>query len=97
MAQRSITLPDMITVGDLAAQLDIPVAKLIGELFKNGIVATVNQTIDFDTAQIIVEELGLDVALEQKQEEPVIAPKQARELGEDAVERPPIVAVMGAC
>ena len=95
MAQRSITLPDMITVGDLAAQLDIPVAKLIGELFKNGIVATVNQTIDFDTAQIIVEELGLDVALEQKQEEPVIAPKQARELGEDAVERPPIVAVMG--
>lgn len=95
MAQRSITLPDMITVGDLAAQLDIPVAKLIGELFKNGIVATVNQTIDFDTAQIIVEELGLDVELQQKQEEAVIAPRQVRELGDDAVERPPIVAVMG--
>lgn len=95
MAQRSITLPDMITVGDLAAQLDIPVAKLIGELFKNGIVATVNQTIDFDTAQIIVEELGLDVELQQKQEEAVIAPRRVRELGDDAVERPPIVAVMG--
>ncbi|HSX28043.1 MAG TPA: translation initiation factor IF-2 [Candidatus Saccharimonadales bacterium] len=95
MAEKTIVLPDMITVGDLATQLDIPVTKLIGELFKNGIMATVNQTIDFDTAQIIVEELGLEVDLEQQQEEPVITSKATRELGDDAVSRPPIVAVMG--
>jgi translation initiation factor IF-2 len=93
--EKTIVLPDMITVGDLASQLGIPVTQLVGELFKNGIVATVNQTIDFDTAQIIVEELGLEVKLEQEPEESVIAPKVVRELGDDAVERPPIVAVMG--
>ena len=43
MAQKEIVISDMITVGDLATQLDIPVTKLIGELFKNGIMATVNQ------------------------------------------------------
>lgn len=95
MAQRTIVLPEMITVGELASQLGIPVVQLVGELFKNGIVATVNQTIDFDTAQIIVEELGLDVELEQKQEEAVHIKKVVRELGDNAVERPPIVAVMG--
>ena len=41
-----LQLPDMVTVGDLADKLGIPVVKLIGELFKNGIMATVNQRID---------------------------------------------------
>lgn len=95
MAQKSIVIPDMITVGDLATQLDIPVTKLIGELFKNGIMATVNQKIDFDTAQIIVEELGLEVELQQKASEPVVAERQERALSDKAVARPPIVAVMG--
>lgn len=94
MAQKTIVIPEMITVGDLATQLDIPVTKLIGELFKNGIMATVNQKIDLETAQIIVEELGIDaeVTQEEKNNTPVRA---ERELGEDAAERPPIVAVMG--
>ena len=52
-----LQLPDMVTVGDLADKLGIPVVKLIGELFKNGIMATVNQRIDFETAEIIVSEL----------------------------------------
>ena len=46
--------------------LNLPVTSLIGELFKNGIVATINQRIDFETATIIVEELGLDVDLGEK-------------------------------
>lgn len=95
MEKKSITLPGVITVGDLATKLDIPVTKLIGELFKNGIVATVNQAIDFDTALIIVDELALDVELEQEQEEQKVVIRPKRELGEDAADRPPIVAVMG--
>jgi len=95
MEQKHITLPGVITVGDLATKLDIPIAKLIGELFKNGIVATVNQAIDFETAQIIVDELKLEVELEQEQEEPKIVARQIRELADDAEGRPPIVAVMG--
>lgn len=93
-AEKILTVPDMITVGELAEKLGLPVTTLVGELFKNGIMATVNQRIDFETAQIIVEELGISVTLERKAvDEP--APATKRELSDKAVDRPPIVAVMG--
>jgi translation initiation factor IF-2 len=97
VADKKITIADMITVGELAAQLDLPVTKLIGELFKNGIMATVNQRIDFETAQIIVEELGLDVELDKKASNDAANShaRSQRELTTDATTRPPIVAVMG--
>jgi len=96
MAQKTLVIPGMITVGELAAQLDLPVTKLIGELFKNGIMATVNQRIDLETAQIIVDELGLDVELKQKEAEEVKSNTKSERASSDAAhERPPIVAVMG--
>jgi translation initiation factor IF-2 len=96
MAQKTLVIPGMITVGELAAQLDLPVTKLIGELFKNGIMATVNQRIDAETAQIIVDELGLDVELKQKEAEEVKSNTKSERASSDAAhERPPIVAVMG--
>ena len=88
-----ISIADSVTVSELAEALHVPVTKLIGELFKNGIVATINQRIDFETATIIVEELGLDATLERRE-----APKaeiKKHILSENATERPPIVAVMG--
>jgi translation initiation factor IF-2 len=97
MANKTLVIPGMITVGELAAQLDLPVTKLIGELFKNGIMATVNQKIDLETAQIIVEELGLDVKLEAKKEDEHATSHQRNERAQSdkALTRPPIVAVMG--
>lgn len=92
----TIQIDDGITVGALAEQLHLPVTRLVGELFKNGIMATINERLDFDTAQIIVQELGLDIALEKKQSasaEPVKREKQP--LGPNATDRPPVVAVMG--
>lgn len=94
MAERIVEVPDMVTVGELAQTLDLPVTKLIGELFKNGIAATVNQRIDTETAQIIVDELGLDVEL-RKQEVKKTSYESKHQLSDDASERPPIVAVMG--
>ena len=85
----------MITVGELAEKLSLPVTNLVGELFKNGIAATVNQRIDFETAQIIIEELGLDVELEKQEKADAGISKAKRELTDAAVTRPPIVAVMG--
>src|ERR1700757_3740263 len=93
MAEKVITIADSITVGELAETLNLPVTTLIGELFKNGIVATINQRIDFETAQIIIEELGLDVEIEKK--EAVAAQRTVHKLSDRAVDRPPIVAVMG--
>lgn len=94
MAEKVIEITDSITVGELAETLAIPVTTLIGELFKNGIAATINQRIDFETAQIIVEELGIDAEV-QKRESSAGPVRAAYELSENAVDRPPIVAVMG--
>ncbi len=96
MPEKVLNIPDMITVGELADKLQLPVTKLVGELFKNGIVATLNQRIDFETAQIIIEELGLDVAISKHVESEVALPvRDKRSLSKAASERPPIVAVMG--
>lgn len=92
--EKIVTIAGSITVGELAETLNLPVTTLIGELFKNGIVATINQRIDFETASIIVEELGIDVELEKK-EASNGSEKRVREVSESATERPPIVAVMG--
>lgn len=92
-----IEIEDMITVGNLADKLSLPVGKIITELMKNGVLATVNEKIDFDTAQIITGELGLEdvelVRLEQKVEAPV----KVKTVVDDpnAKSRPPVVAVMG--
>src|SRR6185312_14964798 len=86
----------MITVGTLAERLSIPVARLIGELMKNGVMATVNEKIDFDTAQIIVEELGLDMTLTKRQAAETTGPVHKKPAASDkAQSRPPVVAVMG--
>lgn len=93
---RIIEIEDTITVGMLAEKLDLPVTKLIGELFKNGIMATVNERIDFDTAQIIVGELNLDVELARHHTDTTasVGLKKA-EPSKTASVRPPVVAVMG--
>jgi len=95
MAEKVLTIADSITVGELAETLNLSVTTLVGELFKNGIAATINQRIDFETATIIVEELGLDVELEKKTTDGAGPERKVHELTDKAVDRPPIVAVMG--
>lgn len=97
MAEKILHVSSTITVGELAEKLDLPVTKLIGELFKNGIMATINQKIDVETAQIIVDELGLEVSIEHEVTEPdaAISRKKERSHSAGAGLRAPIVAVMG--
>jgi translation initiation factor IF-2 len=94
---RTIEIEDGITVGALAEELQLPVSNLIGELMKNGVLATVNERLDFDTAQIIVGELDVDVELAHKQIEGGLAARQKQERTKDVdgESRPPVVAVMG--
>lgn len=92
----TIEIEDMITVGTLADKLSLPATRIITELMKNGVMATINEKIDFDTAQIIAGELGLDVELVKKAEAPAaLARPKAAVDDPDAVTRPPVVAVMG--
>ena len=93
--EKTIQIAGSITVDELAGALGLSVTELIGTLFKNGIVATINQRLDFETAQIIIDELGFkNVKLEKKN----TATKTSdihHELSDKAVSRPPVVAVMG--
>jgi translation initiation factor IF-2 len=96
MSETTVEIEDMITVGTLAERLSIPVSRLIGELMKNGVMATVNERIDFDTAQIIVEELGLDLKLaKQAAPEAAVTKRDKPVASAKAAVRPPVVAVMG--
>lgn len=98
MATTKIEIEDSITVGALAERLSLPVAKIITELMKNGVLATVNEKIDFDTAQIITGELGLtDIELVKLATKAESVPARVKEVITDpnAKTRPPVVAVMG--
>ena len=93
--EKVIRIAGSITVDELANSLGLSVTTLIGQLFKEGIVATINQRLDYDTAAIIIEELGIEgVRLEKKNSATQIS-NDRRELSDKAVERPPVVAVMG--
>lgn len=94
---RTIEIEDMTTVGTLAEKLMLPASRLIGELMKNGVMATINERIDFDTAQIIVEELGLEVTLSRKvvAQTPAKREKRRQDNSDTSVARAPVVAVMG--
>ena len=94
--QDTIQVEDMITVGTLAERLSIPVSRLIGELMKNGVMATVNERIDFDTAQIIVEELGLGLTIVKATASDEAVPLRAKPVASSKAQvRPPVVAVRG--
>lgn len=92
---RTIQIEDSITVGDFAAALDIPVTKLIGELMKNGVLATVNERLDFDTAAIIAGEIDSSIVLERKKVEIEVTHHRPKFEAGKGESRPPVVAVMG--
>ena len=87
--QIEIELPAVVTVRSFADSLNLPVAKVISKLLELGVKATINESIDFETAQIAAEELGFKVVAKQAvgQTLPVTSAK--------AKPRPPIVTVMG--
>lgn len=93
--EKIIQIAGSITVDELANQLGLSVTTLIGELFKNGIMATINQRLDYETAQIMIDELGIKNVKLQKKETGIRTSNRVHELSDKAVSRPPVVAVMG--
>ncbi len=100
---RAVELPKVITVREFAAKLNLPINIVIGELMKNGILASLNERIDYDTAVIVAQDLGYEVGGEEKKDEHATTGISADELrtmleGEDQtklVTRPPVVVIMG--
>ncbi len=91
----TVKIPDEITVGELASRMKKTAAELIKVLFKNGVMATVNQNIDFDTAEFVATELGCKVEREivVTIEERLIDDHVDTE--DELVTRSPVVVVMG--
>ncbi len=99
-----VELPDNLTVRDLAAELKVSPIDIIRKLMANGVMANINQPIDFDTAALVAGELGFEV----KEQKPVVVeqevaaltsiPKKHEYAEADAADlelRPPVVTVMG--
>lgn len=93
--QIKITVPEEISVGELASLLRMTATEVIKELMKLGMMVTVNEIIDYDTAEIVATELGAKVEKEVvvSIEEQII--EEYDENDENAIPRPPVVCVMG--
>ena len=94
---RDVAIGETISVADLAAQMSVKSAEVVKVLFTMGTMVTINQTLDQDTAMLVVEEMGHN-AVEAKQDDPeaFLASTQEVEVDESTFEpRCPVVTVMG--
>lgn len=98
---KKVAIPGIITVRDFASRLQLPVPRVMQELMRNGILAVINQPIDFDTASIIAEDLGF---LAEREESGAKEDEQGLEKIRERIEeeqagatqpRAPVVVVMG--
>ncbi len=88
-----IEIGDFVAVKTLAEKMDISATELISELIKNGIFASINEEIDFETASIIADDFGFKISKRESLGQKLR--KARKKLGKGAVKRPPIVVVMG--
>ena len=101
---KHITLPNVVTVRDLSIILNSSPINIIRELMKNGVMANINQEIDFETSAIVAADLGYEVEEAKAPEPVVVEPEQpavrkrkeytAEEMTK-LVTRPPVVTIMG--
>jgi translation initiation factor IF-2 len=94
---RDITVPETITVGDLAHKMSVKAAEVIKALMKLGTMATINQVLDQETAMIVIEEMG-HVARRAKLDDPDAFLAEEQQASPSAVKlepRAPVVTVMG--
>ncbi len=103
MSTKQIEIPAAIGVRDLAQKMGISPIDAIKKLMVNGVMASINQAIDFDTAAIVAAEFGYDAVPEQQEieekkeagEVPLWRQKIANEKDADLVARPPVVTILG--
>ncbi|MDK2784263.1 MAG: translation initiation factor [Bacillota bacterium] len=91
---KEIELPERLTVQELAARLGRPGSQVVKLLFAQGIMAGLNQTIEFDVAAQVAGSMGFTVK-RAPEPEPETPPAEEEDRPEDLRERPPVVTVMG--
>lgn len=93
---REIEIPATIVVSDLAQKLAIRATDIIKEMMKMGMMMTINQTIDQETAMLVTEELGHKAKpMQEKDDESILASILGSEQEFESETRPPVVTIMG--
>ncbi|MBL7119470.1 MAG: translation initiation factor IF-2 [Dehalococcoidia bacterium] len=92
-AERQVEIPPFLTVQELADLLETSGVELIKQLMQTGFMANLNQTLDYETAEIIASEFGYE-AVEKTTPGPSVAVRAGLE-GQELQPRPPVVTVMG--
>ena len=92
---RSISLPEVMTVRELAERIDVPASKVVEKLFMQGILATVNQEVDYEKAEEIALEFNCIAEPEEKVDVIAELLKEEEEDENTLISRPPVVCVMG--
>jgi translation initiation factor IF-2 len=94
---KEVAIPEMIIVSDLAQKMSVKAAMVIKHLMKLGIMATINQSIDQETAAILVEEMGHKAIMQSDDdlEQEMLAEAQADDDNRVELPRAPIVTIMG--
>lgn len=90
-----ISIPESITVKDLATELKKTSAEVIKKLFGFGIMATINNDLDFDTAYLVAEEFGVTATKKEEVKEEDILFDESEDKEDELQARPPVVVVMG--
>ena len=90
-----ITIPESITVKDLAQEMKKTTSDIIKKLFDYGMMATVNNEIDFDTAFLIAQDFGITAIKKEVVTEEDILFDESSDKAEELVPRPPVIVVMG--
>ncbi|MGB5104584.1 MAG: translation initiation factor IF-2 [Steroidobacteraceae bacterium] len=91
--KRDVQLPETITVGELANRMAVKANEVIKTMMKMGVMATINQPIDQDTAQLVVEEFGHNAV--RLKEDALEEGLQAKTGELELLPRPPVVTIMG--
>ena len=92
---REVAIGDTIVVADLANKLALKGAEVVRSLFKMGVMATINESIDHDTAVLVVEELGHVAVRETDTGAESVLTALAEEVQGESETRPPVVTIMG--
>jgi len=92
--KREVSIPETITVGELAQRMAVKAGEVIKTLMNMGTMATINQSIDQETAQLVVEEMGHIPVLLQDNAVELELLEESKQEGE-AKPRPPVVTIMG--
>ncbi len=103
MSEKRIELPAGLSVRDFAQKIEVSPIDIIKKLMSNGVMASINQVVDFDTAAVVAAEFGYEAVPEQNQEPekiesgevPLWRQKIASEKDGDLKPRPPVITILG--